>query len=169
MAGNKPKSRWRRWLIEALIVLVVIIAIRLYTQRDVISGPVPPLQAVTLAGQAFSLQQQQGRPVLVHFWASWCPVCRLEQGAIQAIAQDHNVITVAMQSGDAAEVSDYLREEGLTFPVIVDEHGLLAQRFGVRGVPTSFVVDATGLIRFVEVGYTTGPGLRARLWWADNF
>ncbi len=82
--------------------------------------------------------------------------------------EDWSVITVAMQSGNAAEVSQYLLEHSLHFPVIIDEEGDLARRYGVVGVPASFVIDGLGDIRFSEVGYTTGMGLRVRLWWAGQ-
>jgi thiol-disulfide isomerase/thioredoxin len=104
----------------------------------------------------------------VHFWATWCPSCRLEHGTIQRLSQEHPVVTVAMQSGDAADVAAYLQERGLSFPVRLDERGEAAARWGVRGVPTTFVVDADGQIRFVTTGFTTDVGLRLRLWLAGR-
>jgi peroxiredoxin len=74
---------------------------------------------------------------------------------------------VAAHSGETAEVAAHLRAEGLSFPVLVDPAGRHAQTWRLRGVPTSFVIDASGRIRFVEVGYTTELGLRARLWAAS--
>jgi len=71
--------------------------------------------------------------VLVHFWAIWCPVCRLGQTAIDAIARDSPVITVAVQSGDAPELRAYLREQGLVFPVLPDSDGTLSAGCGVQG------------------------------------
>jgi hypothetical protein len=79
------------------------------------------------------------------------------------------VLTVALQSGGADEVRSHLGKAGVDLPVILDPHGELAAAYGVRGVPASFVLDGTGHIRFVEMGYTTGPGLRLRLWWAALF
>ncbi|MCK7580215.1 MAG: protein disulfide oxidoreductase [Chromatiales bacterium] len=124
-------------------------------------------QAPLLNGASFDLAASSAsRPVLVYFWASWCPVCRLEQGSVSALLRDHPVVTVAMQSGSAAEVSGYLREHGLDWPVINDPDGALAARWGVRATPTFFVVDRERAVRFREVGYTSGPGLRLRLWLA---
>ena len=102
--------------------------------------------------------------MLVHFWASWCPVCELEQDSIQSISNDYPVISVAMQSGNDLEVTAYMEENKLSFPTIVDEHGILAKQFGVRGVPTSFILSPGGKIAFSEIGYTTEIGLRTRLW-----
>jgi peroxiredoxin len=105
--------------------------------------------------------------VLVHFWATWCPICRTEQDTINAIARDTpNVITVAMQSGSRDEVEKYLKQQGLSFPVLNDPDGRIAAAWGVHAVPASFIIDPDGQIRFVEIGYTTETGLRLRLWLA---
>ena len=61
-----------------------------------------------------------------------------------------------------------MQKEGLNFTVIADEYGEIAKQWSVKGVPASFIIAADGNIRFVEVGYTTELGLRARLWWAGN-
>ena len=100
-------------------------------------------------------------------WATWCPVCKLEQATLEELQHDYRVVTVAMRSGDRLAIEHYMAQEGLSFPVIVDDGGELARRFGVRGVPTSFVVDANGRIRFSEVGFTSAWGLRLRLWLAS--
>lgn len=151
------KLDWRRLAFNLLIFLVLLTAIRLWQQRDIVEGAAPPLPGVVW----------QGKPRVVHFWASWCPVCRAEQSAIDALAQDYpETVTIAMQSGDEAAVRKFMQEQGLGFSVINDPDGAIAQRWGVHAVPTTFVVDGTGQIRFTEVGYTTGWGLRLRLWLA---
>ena len=126
-----------------------------------ISGPL-------IDGSQMSLGDYRGKPLLIHFWATWCPICRAEESNIVVLARDHQVLTVAMQSGGTAEVAAYLNKHELQFPVMVDESGRIARRFGVLAVPASFIVDANGRIRFVEVGYTTEIGLRVRLWLAKN-
>jgi thiol-disulfide isomerase/thioredoxin len=164
----KPKTarRWLRRAAEALVLLVLILGIRAWQQSGTASGPAPALAGELLDGKPVALAVFAGRPVLVHFWATWCPICRAEQGSIDALARDVPVITVAMQSGSRAEVIQFLRKEDLSFPVLNDPDGVLAARWGVRAVPASFIVDGAGQIRYVEVGYTTGIGLRLRLWLA---
>jgi thiol-disulfide isomerase/thioredoxin len=166
--GGKPRaSKWRILAIDLLIFIVVMAGIRAWQQRDVVSGTAPALQAVTLGGQSYQLPAHPTRPLLVHFWATWCPVCRTEQGSIADIARDNpNVITIAMQSGKPEEVVRYMSEQGISFPVVNDPDGSIAGSWGVHAVPASFIVAPDGQIRFVEVGYTTGIGLRLRLWWA---
>jgi thiol-disulfide isomerase/thioredoxin len=125
------------------------------------------LLAASRQGQPYTLAARPGKPVLVHFWATWCPVCRAEQGSIAAIAHDHaDVITVAMQSGTAEQVSRHMLEQGIAFPVLNDSDGRLSGAWGVHAVPASFIISPDGQVRFIEVGYTTGIGLRLRLWLA---
>jgi thiol-disulfide isomerase/thioredoxin len=167
---TKPKPRaagWRAYAINALLVIVVVAGIRAWQQRDMAGGAAPALHGVTVTGRHYKLPARPGHPVLVHFWATWCPVCRSEQGAIAAIAHDDpNVITIAMQSGKPEEVARYLQEQQIGFPVLNDADGSISNAWGVHAVPASFIIAADGQIRFVEVGYTTGMGLRLRLWLA---
>ncbi len=151
------------WL---LAFLVVFFGVRAYQKRDIPRGPAPELTGKSLDGRILSLASID-KPVLVHFWASWCRICRWEQDTIQSIAESYPVITVAMQSGGDLEVRDHVNKNKLRFPVINDESGEVSQRFGVRVVPTTFIVDKNGDISFVEVGYTSEPGLRMRLWLAE--
>ena len=155
--------KWRGYVINLLLFVLVVAGIRFWQQRDMVSGQAPNLQGVTLAGQPYSLPAHPGHPVLVHFWASWCPVCRTEQGSIAAIAHDDPaVITIAMQSGKPEEVVKYMREQGVAFPVVNDWDGSIARAWGVHAVPVSFIISPDGSVRFVEVGYTTEIGLRVR-------
>ena len=162
------KSRILKYSIEIIFILLVFIAVKTYLQRNLVEGVVPPLDGVLLNGQVFNIQSNQDQPILLHFWATWCSICKMEEDSIAAISEDHKVITIAMQSGNDQDIKDYLKEKGINFPVIVDEYGEIAKSFGVRGVPTSFVVDSQGNIDFTEVGYTTSWGLRLRLWLAGN-
>ena len=162
----KLNKKYYRWLAEITLILIIITAARMWMQRDIVSGIAPNVSAKTLTGQHFDLYQDKNRPILVHFWASWCPVCKLEQSNIQNISHDYPVITIAMQSGNDEEVKQFMKEEGLTFKVINDELGIISQRYNIRGVPVSFVVDKDNKIDFIEVGYTTELGLKIRMWWA---
>jgi peroxiredoxin len=82
------------------------------------------------------------------------------------VARDYRVVGIALRSGSPADVKKYLKEHNLQVPVVNDPDGALAGAWGVRGTPTSFIVDGAGMIRFREIGYTSEPGLRLRLWLA---
>ena len=160
-------KKYYRWIAEVTLILFVLFAIRFWVQRDVISGAAPNISAIMIDGKHFELNQNKTRPILVHFWATWCPVCKLEQSSIESIAKDHAVITIAMQSGDNNELRDFMRKEKLSFNVINDESGALSRAYNIRGVPVSLIVNRDNKIEFVEVGYTSELGLRMRLWWAE--
>ena len=167
MLKKLVQHRGVKLAIEILIILLIYFAIKAYMQRDLVQGIAPPLQSTLLSGQVVDLNSYQGEPLLLHFWATWCGVCRLEENSIDAISKDRPVLTIAMSSGSNKEISEYLKNNNLSFPVINDNDGKLAQRFGVSGVPTSFIIDPRGNIVYTEVGFTTSWGLRLRLWLAD--
>jgi thiol-disulfide isomerase/thioredoxin len=154
-----------RWVIEIVVIIFILVAARLWMQRDVVKGIAPDISQIMLGGQQFDLAQAK-KPLLIHFWATWCPVCKLEQSNINNIAKDYPVITIAMQSGSDLEVRQFMQDEKLSFNVINDEEGILSRSYKIKGVPVSFIVNANSKIEFIEVGYTTEPGLRLRLWWA---
>lgn len=163
--NHRRPRRWR-WLRDIALLLLVFVAIQWWQARDLVAGTAPPLVGHLLDGTPYQLDVTHG-PYLVHFWATWCPVCRLEQDSIARIAAGAPVITVATTSGDAQEVAAYLAEHGLAIPVLMDEGGGIARSWGVRGVPATFVVDVDGGVRFAGLGYSTELGLRFRLWLAD--
>lgn len=163
------RQRGPRLLVELLVLALVLLALERFLTRDAPRGPAPAFELQTIQGEQFSLQQWQGQAGVLHFWATWCAICELEQGMIHRLAQRYPVMTVAMQSGSSDEVTEYLRAQGVDYGVINDPDGLLASHYGVRAVPASFVIDPQGEIRFVTRGYTSGLGLRVRLWLAGIF
>ena len=164
--NTRQRPRWLRWLRDIGLLLLVFGAIQWWQARDLIAGRAPPLTGHLVDGTAFQLDPAMG-PYLVHFWATWCPICRLEQDSIASIAGDRPVITVATTSGDPAAVAAYLAEHRLAMPVLMDEGGDIARVWGVSGVPATFVVDDAGAIRYAGMGYSTEIGLRLRLWMAE--
>ena len=166
--GSKPrKVKWRNLAVNVLLFVAVVAGIRAWQHRDMISGSAPALQGATLVGLPYVLPAHPAQPVLVHFWGTWCSICRAEQSSIVAIAHDHpNTITVALKSGKPEEVAQFMSKQGIDFPVVNDPDGRISSAWGVHAVPASFIIAPDGTIRFAEVGYTSGPGLRLRLWLA---
>jgi thiol-disulfide isomerase/thioredoxin len=160
---------WKRWplLRDLAVIAAIVLVVRAYQQRNLPSGLAPALAGADLDGAAVELEDYRGKPVVLHFWATWCGVCKAEQHNLDAVAADLPVLSVASRSGDAAEVAAYVREHEVAPRVVNDPRGALAQRFGVRAFPTTFIVNASGEIEHAEVGYTTELGLRARMWLAS--
>ena len=178
--GANPASRvprWRRLLRAAAVNFVwlaaVLVAVHLWQTRNMPSGDAPEFAAPAVSAQAgaeLSLAQWRaahpGQPVVLYFWAEWCPICRLEQPTITSLGQDWPVLTIASWSGDVPAVRRVLEQRSLRWATVVDQSGDVARQYGANSVPTFVILDAQGRIRSRSVGYTTGWGLRARLWWA---
>jgi thiol-disulfide isomerase/thioredoxin len=166
---KKRKRSWMRLLLEIVVILVIVFGVRMWFQRDLPSGPAPSFQAVLMDGKLVNIKDYRGEPLLLHFWASWCKFCKLSESSITNIDKDWNVLSVAFQSGNKDEVSQYMKERNIeSWSVVPDEDGRLAELFGVKAVPASYIIDGKGLIKVKEVGITTTWGLRARLWYAKN-
>lgn len=167
---RRPK-RWLKWGIEILIVLVLVLGVRAWHQRTLIAGEAPTFNEIGLKGEEVSLATYRGKPLLLHFWASWCAICELEQGSINSVVQEGwPMVTIAYSSGEAEEIKRYMERKGISsWVTIVDNDGELARQYGVIGVPTSYVLDSEGSIRFSEVGMSSSWGLRLRLWLAEKF
>lgn len=162
------QRRWLKILLEVLVILVIILAIRAWQTRSVVQGEAPVIIDQLISGEQVDLRNYRGKPVLVYFWAEWCPVCKMVDGSVDAIARDYAVITISSWPESFEDVARYLQKQSLQMPVIVDIQGQWAAAYGIRGVPASFIIDSNGVIRFVESGYTTETGLRLRLWWLEK-
>lgn len=171
--ANKPKKKKRAWftyLFEILLVVGIIFGVRAWQQKDLTVGEAPSFQSVLLNGETVNLEDYRGKPFVLHFWASWCPFCKIEEGSMTEVMEDWPILTVAYQSGDKKVVEKHMKERGIeAWPTIVDKDNRLGDLFGVTGVPTSYIIDGNGNIRFAEVGLTSGWGFKARLWWVEKF
>lgn len=140
---------------------------RPFFQGDVIQGEAPQMQLQTLGGETLDLQaiNAQGKPVLVHIWATWCPICNFAKEGIEELAKDYRVISIATQSGSDAALLEYAQQHGMNPSLIVNDYdGKWMQTFGAKAVPADFIINPNGEIQFVEVGISSQWGLRFRLW-----
>jgi peroxiredoxin len=116
----------------------------------------PDLSLTDLQGNPVSLSDFRGQTVLVNNWATWCPPCKEEMPELQAYyeaRQGQGFTIVAIEAGDpAAEVSDFVRRFGLTFPVWIDPTLKATAAFRNPGLPSSYVIDASGRVRLAWAG-----------------
>ena len=169
-------SPTKNTLIKALkyiiYFLVIFFAIQYFMQRNMAKGEAPAIQSTSVAGQSINLDTYQGKPLMLHFWASWCSICKLEEGTISALNTDSDtqLLTVAFQSGTTDEVKTFMQKQSIdAWPVIMDEDGTLSSQYGVTSVPATFFIDSSGKIRFKTIGLTSKWGMQARLWLASFY
>jgi len=148
------------------MVIALYFVAKTYLQRNMASGVAPEISAQLLNGNPVLLSQYRGKPLLLHFWASWCSICNIEHDSIQSLSQSYPLISVAMASGDVLQVQEYMTSNSLTFPTIADANSAISRKFGVTAVPANFILNPQGKIVFTETGYTSEWGLRLRLWLA---
>lgn len=118
--------------------------------------PSPELNLTTLDGQAASLSDYLGDVVLVNLWATWCPPCREEMPTLQAFYDEHRsdgFILIAIDQGETLdEVTPFVEEFGLTFPVWLDPGSTAGGEFNTMNLPSSYVIDRSGRIRLMWIG-----------------
>jgi thiol-disulfide isomerase/thioredoxin len=172
-ASAAARARWLlRRAFELLLIVTIVLAVQAWRTRDVPDGPLPNFTVLLADGRYTTFDEWRAAhadgAMALYFWAEWCPICRTVQGRVDAITQDWPVLTVAMQSGDAAAVREFLGAQRLAWHTVVDEHGRLAADMRIPGVPAMLIIDREGRIRFTEIGFSTETGLRLRLWWANR-
>jgi peroxiredoxin len=124
----------------------------------------PDFQLTTLDGRRVSLASLRGKVVLVNFWATWCPPCRIEMPGFQRVyeAKHHAGFTIVGISTDAigsGAVADFVRERGITYPIAMATGAVIRDFGGARALPTSFLIDREGRIRNEVKGIFTSVAL----------
>lgn len=160
----------RKWNIKSILKEILIAAVLLFILTNIISYirkpelgsmQLPKIEAQLVDGSTFKVEE--GKPLLLYYWAVWCPACKLEASNIQSVSQKYNVLTIAVNSGSDEKVKAYMQENGLNFKVLNDTDGTWAKQFKIEAYPTIFIYDGKGELRFTEVGYTSTAGLLARM------
>jgi DsbE subfamily thiol:disulfide oxidoreductase len=133
-----------------------------------VGEPAPSFSLVSTDGSPTSLSDLRGQPVLVNFWASWCPPCRGEMPDLERVAseyRDRGLVVVGVDlEEDRDPVVRYAQTLGIhSLTLLLDPGGTVATRYNVTGLPTSYFVDRDGLIRDRNVGPLTPNGLRSKV------
>lgn len=118
----------------------------------------PDFALEDMDGKRHSIQDYRGKVVLVNFWATWCPPCRREMPALEAVYQklrDQQFVVLAVnQWEDADHVFAYTGELNVfpTFPILFDPESTVSAEYGVKGLPTSFLIDRQGRVVYRALG-----------------
>jgi peroxiredoxin len=109
-----------------------------------------------LDGGTFRLADQRGKVVLVNFWATWCPPCLEEMPAMERLWRKHKdagfVLVAVSVDTDPKKVAPFVTEYKLTFPIALDPKMSVAERYGVRALPSSFILGKDGGLAALALG-----------------
>jgi thiol-disulfide isomerase/thioredoxin len=165
---GKPLTREERKQAEQLLAhkktLADIARDRLDEMENLVAGkPAPAIDGVGMDGKPLKLSDYRGKVVLLVFWGTWCGPCMAEVPNERAMAERHKGKPFALLGIDCDADKDaalkVMKDQGITWPNWNDGapgEGPIVERYHVRGFPTTFVIDARGLIRHINL---RGPGL----------
>jgi len=128
-----------------------------------LSNVAPPVIAPTLKlenmdEEVIDIKSLKGKTLVINFWATWCPPCRREMTSLEALHQqtkDKNVVVLAVNIAEDFEtVFSFINsiDPSPSFPMLFDKDSLTMQRWNVRGLPTTYVVNPEGMIVYKAVG-----------------
>lgn len=141
-------------------------------KAGMLSTPAPEFALKTPDGRTVALKELRGKVVLIDYWATWCGPCKMSfpflQKAYEKYRKDPRVAIFAVntwerEKGEAREttVKKFLADNKYTFPVLYDDSSV--ERYGVEGIPTKFMIDQKGIIRFKSIGFDGGEKMLAEI------
>ena len=121
-----------------------------------IDNPAPDFVLNDLSGNPVKLSDLKGRLVVLNFWATWCTPCRTEMPEFQEIYRQNQpdlvVLGINLEQSPA-EIQDFISQLGITYPILLDEEGLVAGLYKVIQLPNPFFIDREGIIRKRHIGF----------------
>ena len=162
------KKKWTvkgvvKEIVSTLLLLFVVSMVINYIRKPEVNEDIYRVELTDIYNKSLAMYEYEKEPLVVHFWATWCPTCKLEASNIEALSQKHNVISIAVNSGSNNKIQLFMKEHNLSYNVINDSDGALAKKFGIEAYPTTLIYDRNGKLKFSEVGYSTTLGLQARI------
>ncbi len=152
----------KRGLVFVALALALLLALQWTASPP--SAQAPDFVLPDLQGKAVRLSQLKGKVVFLNIWATWCPPCRKEMPTMESLYQrfkgmDFVMLAVNQDAEGAKTVIPYLQEGNFTFPVLLDTHGEVGRRYGVTGLPETFIIDREGHIVHHHIGYQDWSGV----------
>ncbi|MGP8307669.1 protein disulfide oxidoreductase [Vibrio sp. YIC-376] len=171
MTSVKNRKSWKYWLSQLvqiiLIVTVVSVAMDWYRTKDIPEQEPPALRALMNNGQYVDvIEKSHEAPVVVYFWATWCPACKFVSPSVSWLSDYYTVVGVSASSGNNERVEQFMRYKDYRFENINDPKSHIMQRWKVAVTPTIYVLK-NGEIMSITTGVTTPIGILARIWLAS--
>ncbi len=150
-------------VILAVVIIIAMIVLSLMLPKEeghkiaaVVGLEAPDFQLKDTNGNVWKLSNLKGRVVFVNFWASWCAPCREEMPYMESLHKKMQgrpfQMLAILYKDDPATAMSYMKRNGLDFPVLLDPDGKTAKEYGITGVPETYLVDKTSILRKKFVG-----------------
>lgn len=167
---KKPVSFLINLLLYGMPILVIVWILSQYLMpKPAIEGkPAPPFKTALVGGGTFDLSEHLGkRPVLLDFWAVWCPPCRKALPKVGEMAQHYADKDIAICTVNLSETEEniqaFLQANDLEVPVALDNGGTIAAQYEVRTIPMLVFIDCSGTIVEAHLGGMSEGELKSRI------
>ncbi len=162
--NEKIKKYIKEIVKYSIFIIIALNIVSYYKSQDLNKENLPYDAFKLIDDKRYTLDKE--KPTLVYFWATWCPICKLQSPTIDELSKNYQVITIASQSGTKEQILKYLKENNLNFKVVDDTYNDFAYRFNVKAYPTTLIYDKNKNLKFTDVGYTSSFNLKLKLWWS---
>lgn len=143
-----------------LLLAIFITVFSVSTGAGELSGPAPAFTLQTLEGKKVSLSDYKDQVVMINFWASWCGPCRQEMPYLNKLYDTYKkagfVLLGVNLDEDVAAAKKFLDKTPVTFPVLLDPTGKVADQFKNQAMPSSYFIDREGNLAYLHQGYRPG-------------
>jgi cytochrome c biogenesis protein CcmG, thiol:disulfide interchange protein DsbE len=123
-----------------------------------VGSPVKDFTLDNLQGEAVKIGGKKGQPLVLNFWATWCPPCKEEMPLLEIYAKTYSgqVTIIGVDYGEEKNVvQQFVEEKQITFPILLDQSGIVSDMFFVRNYPMTFFIDKDGVLRAQHLGQLT--------------
>jgi len=155
--------------LASAVMVCVLLSSCLTQQAPDLGDPALAFEIKSLEGDLFVFNPVSGKVHILYFWADWCPRCEddfrlMEKMYQQWTTQAEAPRFLAVDVGQTEEhVRNFVKRMKISFPVYMDHDGKVARSYGVKGLPTYFLVDKQGMIRHIILGWAEEKTLRAEI------
>ena len=163
--ADKRSLKPIRLIVFIILGVAIVIFLKWYVSffnqshkpRVQVGGPAPNFTFPGLDGKMVSLTDYKGKVVFLNVWATWCPPCKEEMPSMEKLYQqlkgeDFEILAVSIDTSGAKAIGPFMKENGLSFPALLDAGGTIRDLYGTTGIPESYIIGKEGLIEKIVIG-----------------